>query len=145
MASENKTLWPWLARARATFKTRLHMRRVENLVGVGDGDVEGCLDGVGFDLELKVAARPARASTGIRFGEPLKEGQVQFAEDRLAAGGAHGFLIQVGDHPEASRYLVPGTFAKKLEAERLPESWFTPYLVKTPDEVIRRAVTLRSK
>lgn len=144
MASES-SLWQWLRGARKYFGAGLHITRIENTAGVGAPDVEGMLLGDQFQLELKIASvRPARATTKLRFGSPLRESQLEWCEARLAAGGRVGYLIQVGQGTDRSVYLIPGQLARVLH-EGVTESWCRLHNVLdevTPAEVVRKAVTL---
>lgn len=108
MATE-ATLWQWASQARRVFGEHLHVERLENMVGAGHPDVEGCLDGIQFWLELKVAKRPARAATKLRFGSPLRDSQVEWGKKRIAAGGRVWYLIQVGSGSERQVYLIRAT------------------------------------
>lgn len=120
MATEDN-LWIWLKRARDTFGSALHMRRVENLAETGGPDVEFCYSGMGGDLELKACSRPRGHDARLRYHEVTVQ-QVEWHEKRLAAGGATGFLIQVGEAHEAVRYLVHGRYAAVL-ATGVTEAW----------------------
>lgn len=104
-----RTLWDWASQARRVFGDALHVERVENMVGAGHPDAEGCLEGVQFWLELKVAKRPARKTTKLRFGSPLRDSQVEWARKRIAAGGRVWYLIQVGSGHERQVYLIRAT------------------------------------
>lgn len=136
-------LWGWLAKSRKDLGKGLHMRRTENAISSHDPDIDGVWIGSDFALEMKHAARPARPSTKLAFGSPLKLGQVEWGEDRLAAGGAHGFLISVGTGADRKIYLVPGDKGRWLLA-LVTEQDLTQYRVMTPVETIRRAINLRS-
>ncbi len=86
---------------------RLHMCRVENEVGVGHPDVEGCLDAYQFWLELKSEKRPARPATTIK--PKTRPAQKVWHEARAKAGSrTHFVLLQVGEASTAKLYLVPG-------------------------------------
>lgn len=108
MATE-RTQWQWLSGARRELGPALHMDRIENLVGVGNGDVNLCYRGVEAWIEQKVAKRPARKTTVLRFGSPLRDSQVEWAEKRIKAGGRVYYLIQVGSGSERQMYLIKGT------------------------------------
>ena len=58
--------------------------RIENAVGVGRLDVNGCIDGATFDLELKAEERLKRASTKISF--KVRVSQVVWMHERISAG-----------------------------------------------------------
>jgi hypothetical protein len=105
------TLWRWLSQARRALArpADLHLERLENMVGVGHPDVEGCYQGVQFWLELKVAKRPARNTTKLRFGSPLRDSQVEWAKKRIAAGGRVWYLIQIGAAQDRQVYLIRAT------------------------------------
>lgn len=108
MATE-KTQWQWLSNARRELGAALHMERIENMVGAGHPDVELCYAGVQAWIEQKVAKRPARKTTVLRFGSPLRDSQKEWAEKRIAAGGRVWYLIQVGSGHERQMYLIRGT------------------------------------
>lgn len=87
---------------------KVHVERIENAVGVGRPDVNGCVDGGTFDIELKSEERPARPSTKIRF--KVRQAQAIWMHERAAAGcKTIWILIQVGSGPTARLYLIPGT------------------------------------
>lgn len=89
------------------------MSRVENAVGSGMADVEGCLDSTQFWIELKCEPRPARRSTPIkpRF-EPSQE---PWHRRRRLSGGRTFVLLQVGSGAAARRYLLFGKLIPELE------------------------------
>lgn len=93
MASRESALWKWLSKAKEYYGPALHMTRIENKIGSGTLDVEGCLNGKPFWLELKCGEVPARETTIVRIR--VEDSQVDFARDRLTAGGACGFLIRL--------------------------------------------------
>jgi hypothetical protein len=115
---------------------------VENGVSVGDPDTDGVLFGDAFALELKCCARPARGSTRLRYHE-VTLAQVIWHEHRQAAGGASGFLVQVGDGADARRYLVHGCYAQNLRAG-VCENDLLAYgvIVRDAPDTIRRATAL---
>lgn len=105
MSSVKETrLWGWLTKARKTMRSQLHMTRIENSVGRGTADVEGCLNGTQFWIELKVYAKPARPSTKIKVLFELA--QRPWLTRRIKAGGDAWVLVQVGPGRKAGRYLV---------------------------------------
>jgi hypothetical protein len=143
MATEH-SLWQWLRKARDTFGTALRLARLENLAGAGAPDVEGCLRGAQLWLELKVAARPARKATRLRFGSPLRDSQVEWAKEQLSAGGPLGYLIQVGAGPERAIYLIHGCKYEALHAG-VNEEWCIANNEldrTTPDRVVQLATML---
>lgn len=135
-------LWDWLKKARDHFGDRLHMRRVENSVGIGDSDVEGVLDGEPFVIELKVAKRPARKSTVLKFGEPIKQEQIEFMRRRLLAGSAAAFLIQVGAGAEREVYVVHAALGDVLAAG-VTEEQLQRYRAGTPEATIQFTTNLK--
>lgn len=106
-------LWRWLKLAKKVFRNRLHMSRVENAVGTGMADVEGCLEGSQFWLELKCEARPKDPKTKIvpRF-EPEQE---PWHRRRRLSGGRAFVLFQIGAGSSARRYLLPGDLIPKMK------------------------------
>ena len=93
------SLWQWLAKLRRTHQP-IHIERIENRVGVGVPDVQGCYNGIPFMVELKVAPKPTKPNTPVKI--VLRESQREWHSDRLAAGGRSFFLVQVGK----TRYLL---------------------------------------
>lgn len=78
------------------------------MLGEGMPDVEGCYCGEHFWLELKSARRPRRPSSAVRFR--TRPGQIEWAQTRIAAGGATGFLLLVTNANNSARcvYLIGG-------------------------------------
>lgn len=143
MSATESNLWQWLRGARKVLGRSLKMRRLENAVSTGDADVDGLLSGRPFDLELKAGARPKRPTTVIRH-EPVKQGQVDYADEVLEAGGAHGFLIQVGEGHARRIYLLHGRLGRWLMPHRTERELATfGYLVHTPAEAIELATKLK--
>lgn len=110
---KESSLWSWMDRGTRHLREHIHMNRTENVAGEGTPDVEGCLDGRCFAIELKVADRPKRRTTRITTQSPIKTTQIEWLEDRRRAGGNAWLLIQVGDHHQARRYLLDGMDAQK--------------------------------
>ncbi len=146
MAVTESNLWDWLAKARLVLGLDLDMRRVENAVGIGDPDVELCYKGAGADIELKAARRPAHLTTKLKFGSPMKDDQVEWAVARLRAGGAHGYLIQVGSGAERAIYLVHGNYGRHMLDFGVTEGWLMTYgrRFKDPAEAVKHAVRLHN-
>lgn len=120
---------------------KLDMQRVENCAVSGHPDVEGCLDGGQFWIELKTCLRPARADTVIR--PKKRESQEIWHEERSRAGGTiHWILIQVGEDKAGKLYLIPGCRYAEITATeaKLAEMSVLPHTATTAD-VILRAVT----
>lgn len=105
-----KSLWQRVRKAGQALKRighGVHLRRVENAVGTGDPDVNGCIDGGIFDIELKSEHRPARSATPIR--PKVRADQEIWLRERVEAGCKTAFvLIQVGEAANARAYLIPG-------------------------------------
>jgi len=143
-------LWNWLAKAKDELDRDLHIRRIENLVGVGDPDVQGCYLGGYFDIELKTAARPARPSTQILNpnDEYIRPEQKVWHRLRWLAGGNNFFLLQVGSGADgAMMYLLPGTLWRTIEGrteEELHNFSVVDPRRSLPSEIIRRATSYRS-
>lgn len=136
-------LWDWLAKARVPLRRDLHMRRVENAVSTGDPDVELCYRGHAGNLELKHAPRPARGGK-LHFGSPMKRDQVEWGLDRLAAGGAHGFLISVGKGAERAVYLIHGSYGPAMLDNGVTEDYLTEHgrRITDPATAVQYAVRL---
>jgi penicillin-binding protein-related factor A (putative recombinase) len=103
MGVNESTLWQWLRGAEKTLGLtchELHWRRVENAVGFGDPDVEGCYQGASFVVELKTVPRQKEIHC------ELATHQAQWLRSRARAGGAAFVLVQVGVGAMALRYLI---------------------------------------
>lgn len=99
MRVRETSLWQWLKNG-TRFAKRLHMRRIENGVGSGDPDVEGCWDGVVFNTELKVGEVDSKGIVKAKF-QPL---QRPWLKKRWECGGYSWLLIQI----KSDRYLIKG-------------------------------------
>lgn len=87
---------------------RLHVERIENSAGSGFPDVDGCIEGGQFKIELKSCKRPARSSTLIR--PKTRESQTIWHKHHTEAGCTnHWVLIQVGEAHKSKLYLIPGS------------------------------------
>jgi penicillin-binding protein-related factor A (putative recombinase) len=109
-----QNLWKWLRKeVQPLIKSKeLHICRIENLVGAGYPDVEGCYDGCHFHIELKALARPKRKSTPLRV--KFQPRQIPWLKKRWTAGGNCWVLLRVGTKRDAKHYLVPGNNAHLL-------------------------------
>lgn len=85
----------------------LHIQRVENVVGAGTPDVEGCLNGNTFWIELKQATVYQNGNCRIKF-QPKQPG---WLKRRVASGGKAFVLIGA----KADRFLIPGHLAEEIE------------------------------
>lgn len=106
-------LWEWLRDGVRRLGTGIHVRRVENRVGEGDPDVDGCWAGRYFEVELKGCDRPAR---GGRLDFEVRSSQVVWHRRRRRALGNIWVLVRVGQGPGTSRYLVTADHTPELRA-----------------------------
>jgi hypothetical protein len=113
MGVRESRLWSWLSQARRVYKEDLHIDRVENSIIQGMPDVEGCLLGMQFWIELKCETRPKNPNTLIK--PKFQLAQIPWIEKRIAAGGRAHVLLQVGQGHAARRYLIHGSKAVLLE------------------------------
>ena len=104
-----KALWRWLREG--TKGKPCHLQRVENSLARGVLDVEGCINGVAFWLELKAGPAPARDTSLVQC-EPLKDRQREFIRRRLDVGGRAWVLYRVG----RDVYLIHGMSAAAIES-----------------------------
>lgn len=118
MKIRESNLWNWLREGGRPLRPDLDLQRIENLVGVGTPDVEGCYQGSQFWIELK-----AIDDSGSLDVEVSPE-QVMWHRRRHLAGGRSWFLIQVGSGSRAMRFLIPGYRADDLHPGRKPWNLF---------------------
>jgi hypothetical protein len=104
-------LWEWL-RDGLRGVEGLHMRRVENLVGDGDPDVDGCWRGRYFELELKGCDRPTKDG---RLDFDVRQSQVVWHRRRWRCGGNIWLYVRVGKGRDVRRYLVPGGLTGRVK------------------------------
>jgi len=96
-------------------KHQVDLQRLENAVGQGHPDVEGCIDGGQIWIELKSEDRPARPSTAIR--PKTRPSQSIWHKERTKAGSRiHWVLLQVGEGRKARLYLIPGDRYDEIKA-----------------------------
>jgi hypothetical protein len=154
-AAENRaiseaSLFAWLKKAESELGRRLHIRRIENLVGVGDADVSGVFDGLYFDIELKTADRPARDSTVILNSNRnyVRAEQKVWHRTRWMAGGNNFVLLQVGSGKGADLYLFRGDMLYNLGIEDKTEEELRAMSIAHPQasqvHIIARAASYRS-
>lgn len=105
-------LWEWL-RDGTKRVAGLHMRRVENRAGEGDPDVDGCLGGCYFELELKGCNRPKVSSSKLVFD--IRQSQVIWHRRRMRAGGNLWLYIRVGLGREVARYLISAQYTARVQ------------------------------
>lgn len=103
-----RNLWDWLREQSRPLlaKRSLHLCRVENMVMAGYPDVEGCLNGMPFHIELKGALRPANPETPIRT--KWQPGQKPWLKKRWTVGGSCFLLMRVGKGREIKLYMIRG-------------------------------------
>lgn len=94
----------------------VHLTRIENAVGTGHPDVEGCINGQQTWIELKSEMRPARIDTPVRL-KAWRESQSEWHKERTLAGSRiHWVLVQVGEDSDALLYLIPGSAYDQIKA-----------------------------
>lgn len=106
--SEN-TAWKWL-RENLKGKGR-RLQRIENIVGSGMPDINGCFNGREFWIEVKAPKEPKRPSTPL-FGSNHKVSQEQknwFMEQRQSGGRGYLFI-----DTDQRRILIDGKFADDI-------------------------------
>jgi len=139
-AVRESSLWKWLKQARSYFNENLHMQRIEASTA-SVPDVEGCLYGHSFWIELKVAAKPVRADTPVAV--TFQPGQPEWLAARCNAGGLAWVLLQVGAE---DRLLLHGRMAPHiaggLTLSRLKEQAYSE--PASPSLAIRAAVCFRA-
>lgn len=85
--------------------------RVENVVGDGWPDLNGCFDGVEFWIETKEPTEPKRPTTPL-FGSnhKLSQAQKNWIKSQLLVGGLAYVYIDTGKH----RMLISGSIADEI-------------------------------
>ena len=106
-------LWAWLKLGGKDFREQLHLSRVENSAGSGMADVEGCLNGIQFWVELKCESRPSDPDTKIR--PRFQPSQGPWHRRRRRSGGRTFVLLQVGTGSSARRYMLPGELIPSMQ------------------------------
>jgi hypothetical protein len=84
------------------------IERVENAVGAGMPDVNGCLSGVEFWIELKVAPKWGVRRPTFRAHRGLEPAQINWLLSEYRAGGKSFVLAQI----DKEVFLVPGELAQ---------------------------------
>lgn len=118
----------------------IDLQRLENMVGAGHPDVEGCVDGDQVWIELKSCMRPARADTPIR--PKARPSQEIWHRMRTNAGcRCNWILIQVGEDRDGVLYLIPGSRYKEIIAPEahLAEMSVVPATATVADVILRAA------
>lgn len=113
------TLWTWLKRGLKPLGKPHDVHRIETSTELGYPDVEGCIDGACFLVELKVA-HYVRKRDGSFALEHYTSKQAYTLYKRWKAGGRSWLLLRVpGSEVTGRHYLVPGREALLLHDERM--------------------------
>ncbi len=133
-------LWSWLKKARLYYRMALHMNRVENSIGTGMPDVEGCLENAkSFWIELKVSERPKRPTTNVKV--KFQVNQPEWLKRRWRLSGTAWLLVQVGSGSEARRYLIQGGLAQDVK-DGVPEKYLQIMDVLKDEKSITPAIII---
>ena len=102
---------------------RLWLNRVENLVGVGDPDVETiAVGGIVSKVELKAKETPPkRATTPLLGRDGLTVQQRNFMLNWVQHGGRGFVLIGIGIGSSAEQHLLSGVHADEVNNWSLAE------------------------
>lgn len=95
-------LWNWMQPKCKTMKG-LHIERIENSVGSGRADVNGCFNGGAFDIELKLGDKLKTSDTVdviFQFHQP------GWLRKRWNAGGNAWVLIKLGMANKMRNFLI---------------------------------------
>lgn len=132
MSSVRETrLWTWLKKARFIYKERLDIERIENSVGSGTPDVQGCFDGGPLLIELKCEPSPHNSLTHIK--PRFRPAQPPWHRRRAKAGGVTFVLLQIGAAADARRYLFDGRDITMLQAG-MPEKELQTFSLCLPKD-----------
>lgn len=114
----------WKTLRHCAFKPGDRIDRIENLVGTGFPDVNGCLrqttNGYEFWIEIKAPKEPKRASTPL-FGSNHKLSQEQknwFLRQMKANGRAFVYI-----ETETKRMLIHGSKADDINEMTVSQLW----------------------
>jgi len=94
MKTKETSLWGWLRRGFEAFGLRSHVNRIENSAGIGTPDVEGCISGSQFWIELKVA----EVRANLRMAVDITTDQAMWLRARRSVGGRSFLLIRFGKY-----------------------------------------------
>ena len=119
LKDKETSLWKWLKAGADSLGHGAHLRRVENAVLTGDPDVEGCVGGAEFNIELKTCPEPTRTG-GVLVR--ITEEQIYWHYRRRRAGGQSWLLVRVGSGAKARHYLLPGDDLSPLR-KTVQEDW----------------------
>lgn len=120
---------------------RLDLQRLENTVGVGHPDVEGCLNGDQLWIELKSCERPVRSETPIRPKKRLSQ-EIWHAVRSKAGCRCNWILLQVGEDRNAALYLIPGIRYAEIT---VPETQLAALSVISPSATAADAILRAAK
>lgn len=100
-----------LKEALSNGKVERRLERVENIVGAGWPDCNGCFSGVEFWIEVKEPTEPKRSSTKL-FGSnhKLSQEQMNWIKRQLLSGGLAYVYIDTGGW----RLLIGGRIADSI-------------------------------
>lgn len=127
--TKESALWGWLRGAIPRLPEPRHIQRIEDATKSGTPDVEGCIGGRSFWIELKVAYEQRTRGT-VRV--KTTAAQVYFALKRREVGGLSWYLIRVGTHPNWGHYLIPGQHAEKLLDAPVSLEWLRDFSAIDP-------------
>jgi hypothetical protein len=112
------TLWSWLKRGLAALDVRRDVHRIETSTETGYPDVEGCIDGACFLVELKVVHYVRKRDATFSIPHYTSK-QAYTLYKRWKAGGRSWLLIRVpGSEQTGRHYLVAGREALVVFDER---------------------------
>ena len=113
MAHESD-IWRWWKKATQGVPG-LHQTRVENSANRGVPDIEGCLEGNGWQIESKVLQGVRKDGSGgtLKF----QIGQREWAYRRWRCGGRSYVLVGL----DRELFLIPGLFANSLPLKGVVE------------------------
>lgn len=102
-----------------------HVIRVENDVETGTPDVHGCISGVSFWIELKVAELPKQSATNISVPHFTQE-QRTWLFNHCRAGGNAWLLLQVGGAYFLLNGVTAAVLVGKADYQQLTEAacWY---------------------
>lgn len=138
-----KNLWRWVKTGcRGEFQEQsLYMERVENSVASGTPDVDGCLNGACFKIELKTAARPRNPGNCVAV--KFTPAQIPWHKRYARSAGPSFILIQVGSGSAARRYLIHGDKAANVQLG-VPESTLNRLSVTPSDATAAEIIVTAS-
>lgn len=106
--SLEKNLWASAYKA-LRYLVKLHITRIENAVGSGTPDVEGCFNGVQFWWELKVGSVDKKGNVKVSF----RPTQIPWLKRRCLVGGKAFAIIKIG----REKFCLPGPSLSMFQGE----------------------------